>query len=383
MKFTSDAVCLTVAPEKWSVLLSQRRRWINSTVHNLLELVFLPDLCGFCLFSMRFVVVLDLFGTLAMPATVVYLFYLIVSACIDPNNMSTVALIMFGVVYGLQAVIFLIKREWQHIGWMVIYLLAMPLFGFAIPIYSFWHFDDFSWGNTRVIVGDKGEKKVILNEEPFDPNSIPMKKWSQFEQEVWEASSSVSRDSGTRPTSRSRSVTPFENSQYSENKERSQSPYAGSNYGGSQFPGSTYTNPYDPQVYYPPSARSLSRPSHPASPMPVANHSTSIINGFGDSRASLGYSPDRAPTPSYYPPQMVLSRTSSALDDHRSEYSYSHFPNDDEILAEIRRILSVADLMTVTKKQVREQLSLTFGVDMSTHREFINNAIELVLQGQL
>jgi chitin synthase len=31
-KFTGDAKCRTFCPEKWDVLLSQRRRWINSTV---------------------------------------------------------------------------------------------------------------------------------------------------------------------------------------------------------------------------------------------------------------------------------------------------------------------------------------------------------------
>lgn len=62
-KFTPDAIAHTVAPESWTVLLSQRRRWINSTVHNLCELVFLPELCGFCCFSMRFIVFVDLIGT--------------------------------------------------------------------------------------------------------------------------------------------------------------------------------------------------------------------------------------------------------------------------------------------------------------------------------
>jgi hypothetical protein len=64
MKFTPDAIAWTVAPDRWAVLLSQRRRWINSTIHNLAELYFLPELCGFCLFSMRFIVFLDLVGTL-------------------------------------------------------------------------------------------------------------------------------------------------------------------------------------------------------------------------------------------------------------------------------------------------------------------------------
>src|ERR1700760_1399437 len=61
-KFVPDAYALTAAPETWGVLLSQRRRWINSTIHNLAELMFLDELCGMCCFSMRFVVFMDLFG---------------------------------------------------------------------------------------------------------------------------------------------------------------------------------------------------------------------------------------------------------------------------------------------------------------------------------
>ncbi|EEB93025.1 hypothetical protein MPER_08378, partial [Moniliophthora perniciosa FA553] len=57
-QFVRDAHAYTVAPDDWKVLLSQRRRWINSTVHNLGELVFLDQLCGFCCFSMRFVVMI-------------------------------------------------------------------------------------------------------------------------------------------------------------------------------------------------------------------------------------------------------------------------------------------------------------------------------------
>ena len=64
LKFSPDAIAHTIAPESWSVLLSQRRRWINSTVHNLCELIFLPELCGICCFSMRFIVFIDLLGTI-------------------------------------------------------------------------------------------------------------------------------------------------------------------------------------------------------------------------------------------------------------------------------------------------------------------------------
>lgn len=71
-QFVRDAHAYTVAPDDWKVLLSQRRRWINSTVHNLGELVFLDQLCGFCCFSMRFVVMIDLLSTIIQPVTVAY-----------------------------------------------------------------------------------------------------------------------------------------------------------------------------------------------------------------------------------------------------------------------------------------------------------------------
>jgi len=71
-QFVRDAHAYTVAPDDWKVLMSQRRRWINSTVHNLGELVFLDQLCGFCCFSMRFVVMIDLISTLTQPVSVAY-----------------------------------------------------------------------------------------------------------------------------------------------------------------------------------------------------------------------------------------------------------------------------------------------------------------------
>lgn len=71
-QFVRDAHAYTVAPDDWKVLMSQRRRWINSTVHNLGELMFLDQLCGFCCFSMRFVVMIDLVSTLIQPVSVAY-----------------------------------------------------------------------------------------------------------------------------------------------------------------------------------------------------------------------------------------------------------------------------------------------------------------------
>ncbi len=73
--FVPQAVCKTVVPETFAVLLSQRRRWINSTVHNLMELVLVRDLCGTFCFSMQFVIGVELIGTLVLPAAIAFTFY--------------------------------------------------------------------------------------------------------------------------------------------------------------------------------------------------------------------------------------------------------------------------------------------------------------------
>ncbi|KAF2799840.1 glycosyltransferase family 2 protein [Melanomma pulvis-pyrius CBS 109.77] len=181
-KFVPDAYALTAAPETWSILLSQRRRWINSTIHNLGELMFIKDMCGFCCFSMRFVVMVDLFGTIILPATCGYLAYLIYLVASHKGQFPLISIIMLAAVYGLQAIIFIIKRQWQHIGWMIIYILAFPIFSFILPIYSFWKQDDFSWGNTRVVIGEKGVKKQVVttDDEGFDPRSIPLQRWDEY-----------------------------------------------------------------------------------------------------------------------------------------------------------------------------------------------------------
>jgi chitin synthase len=103
LNFTQDAKALTVVPEKWNILISQRRRWINSTIHNLFELLMLKDMCGFSIFSMRFIVFMDLFATAVQPAGLIYVAYLIYSTLTDENQqIPIVSLIMIASIYGLQ-----------------------------------------------------------------------------------------------------------------------------------------------------------------------------------------------------------------------------------------------------------------------------------------
>ena len=193
-KFTFNAHAWTIAPEEFKVFVSQRRRWINSTVHNLAELVPLEQLCGFCCFSMRFVVLLDLLSTVIQPVMIAYIIYLIVWLIIDTNVIPYTAFIILGAVYGLQAILFILRRKWDMIGWMFIYILALPVFTLALPLYSFWHMDDFSWGNTRTITGEKGQQVILSDEGKFDPDSIPKKKWDEYQSEMWETQQSLRDD---------------------------------------------------------------------------------------------------------------------------------------------------------------------------------------------
>jgi chitin synthase len=57
-------------------------------------------------------------------------------------------------------------------------------------------------------------------------------------------------------------------------------------------------------------------------------------------------------------------------------------PSEAAIVQEIDRLLQQHDLMSLTKKQVREALSKTFGVDMTSYRDFINSVIEDLLAEQ-
>ena len=288
-KYTMRAKAWTVAPDSWSVFMSQRRRWINSTVHNLVELIPLQQLCGFCCFSMRFIVFLDLISTVVQPVIVVYIGYLIYSLVWTPDVVPITAFILLGAIYGLQAIIFIVRRKWEMIGWMLIYIVATPVFAFGLPLYAFWHMDDFSWGNTRVVTGEKGQKVVVSDEGKFDPASIPKKRWEEYQAEMWEQH--TIRDDQSVVSGYT----------YATKKPFGAGSVVGSEYGGM------------------PPSRSMSHLDIPR----YGNHSRMSL-------ANSGYGGD--------------------------SMEMAHLPSDDELLNQIKVILANSDLMTVTKKSVKQQL---------------------------
>jgi chitin synthase len=402
MTFTSDAKCLTMAPDTWGVLLSQRRRWINSTVHNLLELVFLPRLCGFCCFSMRFVVFMDLLSTIVMPASIFVLGYLFYVIATSTTTLPTISICLIVAPYVLQVLVFIIRRKWEHIGWMIVYILALPVFAFFIPVYSFWHFDDFSWGNTRLVVGEGGKKKKVVaaDEGKFDPKSIPVKKWSEYEEEIWENGTEYSADS-----KQSGYTSKTSESVLKKGLHHQQGSFL------TPAPGYPGANPsYDMSQFYPPSSPVPHGPgSRPGSRL---NLNASSADMRGGSNLDLSYGAHAIPmnnmntmnsaislnrpvshvAPSYYDspsragsPSMLLANQQPAPQSYPMAQNMSGYlgPSDQEIAAEVKRILSSANLMNITKKQMREDLSRIFNCDMTPRKDYINYCIEMVLQGQM
>ncbi|KAI8137132.1 chitin synthase-domain-containing protein [Fennellomyces sp. T-0311] len=182
MMFVPQAVCKTVVPDSFRVLLSQRRRWINSTIHNLMELLFVHDLCGTFCFSMQFVIFMELVGTLALPAAISFTLYLIILAII--GQPAIIPLILLALILGLPAVLIVMtSRKVVYVGWMLIYLFSLPIWNFVLPMYAYWHFDDFSWGDTRKVEGSQKERGHGDKDGEFDTSRIVMKKWSEYEKD--------------------------------------------------------------------------------------------------------------------------------------------------------------------------------------------------------
>ncbi|SJX63440.1 probable Chs8-Chitin Synthase 8 [Sporisorium reilianum f. sp. reilianum] len=441
--FVRDCKAWTVAPDDWKVLLSQRRRWINSTVHNLVELIFTPGLCGFCLFSMRFIVFIDLLSTVIAPVTVAYIVYLFVLVATQNGTIPLTAIIMLTAIYGCQAVIFLLNRKFEMIGWMIVYIVGIPIWSLFLPLYSFWHMDDFSWGNTRVVMGEKGQKVVVHEEGTFDPSEIPLQTWTDYENELWERNSA-------------RSIGSIIEAARAENKSlgsRAGSQYAPSLYGQPMLPNNgSFGHSPSPSFGGTPSAYGAYTPG-PGSqiggvgggsgyfPQDPARQSTYSLGGYGGQATSMyglppsssfvmptggsGFMPQpfnttasmygypqaaAAATQSIYggsqlgfggfadqqqqlqqqqqQQQQQASRLSSSGGGHSpprdagaaaAAGAPSGLPSDAQIKLDIRSLIAESDLTTITKKQLRAKLEQKYATSIEAKKAFINAEIENVL----
>ncbi|KAL8293373.1 hypothetical protein RQP46_000074 [Phenoliferia psychrophenolica] len=377
MKVCLDAKAYTIAPDDWKVLMSQRRRWINSTIHNFAELLMVDKLCGFCCFSMRFVVLLDLTSTIIGPVTVGYIVYLIYDCAAKGETIPTWTLIMICAIYGFQVVIYILHMKFEHIGWMFMYILAIPFFSFVLPIVSFWQMDDFSWGSTREIVGEKGKRILIHEEGEFDPATIPLKSWETFENELWEQGSNQS----------------IGEIQANLREERGDSRYGASQYGEVPSTRSELGKQQSPLR-----SPGLTPPEYPR--QRSARLSLAVRDPFGDSNPTspVNSSPDRNPRESgtssgYFAGGVAehrLTATSLALNDFGARplsamptplgVQLGYIPAEEVIVADVRAILAASDLSVLTKAGVRKDLEVIYGVHLDGQtKAFVNRQIEQAL----
>ena len=168
LTFIPEAACWTIVPHTFRILLSQRRRWINSTVHNMFELLKVDTMCGVCCVSMKVVVFIDLVATMILPASYVYAMYLVFLVIFEDLPVSMVLLILYGIIMGVQVVVFILRSRWEYMWWFFIYFtVGLPVFYLILPTYSFWNMDDFSWGKTRA-VGSSAAANATQDEEEDD-----------------------------------------------------------------------------------------------------------------------------------------------------------------------------------------------------------------------
>lgn len=132
--FVSQAKCETLVPASFNVLLDQRRRWINSTIHNLLELLLVRDLCGVFCISMQFVVFVELIGTVTLPATTLFVVALLVMSAVK-LTVPLVPLALLSLILGSSTLLIIFTgHRYTYLVWMLIYVLSLPIWNIVLPL---------------------------------------------------------------------------------------------------------------------------------------------------------------------------------------------------------------------------------------------------------
>lgn len=372
---------------------------------------------------MRFIVFIDLLSTIVAPVTMVYLVYLIVLICIDSATVPVTSLIMLAAIYGLQAIIFLLRRRFDMIIWMLIYIIGLPIWTFFLPLYSFWHMDDFSWGNTRVVMGEKGEKIIKHDEGTFHPSEIPQQTWHSYEEELWERNSARSIGSilmgnlaeDAKSRSGSRAASTYTPSLHGVNP---LTHHASPMYGNHSPSGSQIGQPIGSQVnlanYYNQgqsgyesvgrqSMHSLGGEAMMHQQMARSGYVTPAMSLYGggglasypsqpqqrlpfhqsqfDSRAHSLY--EMQPGATYpYPTGLQSGQTTpgGVLDTPLVDTSVrAGLPSDETIARDVQTIIMSSDLATITKRTIRVRLQEKYQVPIEAKKAFINETIDRVL----
>ena len=216
-------------------------------------------------------------------------------------------------------------------------------------------------GSTRVAQGEGGKTVIISDEGRFDPRSIPKQKWEEYQTEMLvrngndDAQSQVS--GATRQSMRTSMFVPTADQRGRFSRLMDQQNF--------------FDNP--PRVDRSPGRSPLRRESR------VDDLNVTLPPRLGGDVLEMQEVPIH--------PAQRASRAMSQVVGHDRTVSLTGnipgLPSDEQLLQEIRRMLESADLMSVTKKDVKLYLERVFGVPLDVRREYINQCTEAVLSGRL
>lgn len=259
-------------------------------------------------------------------------------------------------------------------------MIAFPLYAFLLPIYSFWHMDDFSWGNTRIVVGEKGNKKVVAgtDDEPYDDSMIPRKRFTEYQQEILAAGDAPRDTLLYEPTRDARMMTPdpeypdyFQHTNLLEKGKGQRQSLASSQGPRDSMTPSMYTAPHPMSMYGMPPTMSM--------------------YGMPPTMSMYGMPPMGMPPPMYgmppwnTPTMRPMSGASAAYPSGHSVLPEdpTRDPSDEQLRAAIRSYLAAQPtLMNVTKRDVREALATSMpNADLTSRRTKINMMIDELLSG--
>ena len=154
--FVPKAECYTDVPETISVFLSQRRRWNNTTLHNIFGLVFMKTrFYVWCFF------VYDFISLLLQPISVIALGNVILDS-LGSQDLDIATGLAILLLPTLMIVTSILKKQTYVIPYIVPFFIATPFFFILTPIVCFWQMDDLSWGKTRKIAGTQMTDNVSI-----------------------------------------------------------------------------------------------------------------------------------------------------------------------------------------------------------------------------
>jgi chitin synthase len=217
-------------------------------------------------------------------------------------------------------------------------------------------------GSTRVAEGEGGKTVIISDEGRFDPRSIPKQKWDDYAAEKANRSQEDARSEISAGTARQSVRT--------------------SMFVPTVDQRGRFSRLMDQQNFFDNPPRLPGSDSRTPGRSPLRQESA-----LGDSQGNL---PARlgdvlVMQETSILPSNRLSRPAPSILDPRMSYAGTipGLPSDDQLLEEIKKMLESADLMTVTKRDVKLHLEKVFGVPLDVRREYINQCTEAVLSGKL